>query len=343
MIPLIFLSPAQFQQIDLPLTGLIALLLGYMALSVGWSDSGESVAKHFGYALLIIGFSLSIALVITRFPSALYWLCLVTILAAAINCGYSLYLHYATPEYQPLPEPRLFALGRLNNPVISALSYGFVALLCAHMVMTRDRMLEKIVFAGIAVLIICGIVLTWTRGVWLAMAAALITGILLQYPGNRRKQVFSIVGVAIGILVVLFVSLGQELLIRRSFSFRPEIWAEFISRTLAANPLIGLGLTADSVFHLKSEPEPFKHPHSLFVSTFYYGGLIGVTLYASMLVLAARRVSQWREHPTKVLAGMLLTFGIVATLVDGNEILVKVDYLWLLIWFPIGLILAKET
>ena len=342
MVPLVFLFPEQFRRFDLPLLGLATLFLTYMGLSVSWSESGESVAKHLGFVLLVIGFSLSIAVVMTRFRWALYWLSLVIILAAVINCGYSLYLHYANPEFQPLPEPRLYALGRLSNPVISALSYGFVVVLCAHMVMTRERMIAKIVFAEIALLLIGGIVLTWTRGVWLGLTAALIVGILLQYPGHRKKQLIAIAAVCLGIGVIVLASLGPDILVKRALSFRPEIWAEFIARTLAANPLIGLGLTTDSVFHLASEPEPFKHPHSLFVSTFYYGGFIGLVLYLSMLMLAAIRVVQFEQHPIKVLAGMLLTFGVVATLVDGNEILVKVNHLWLLIWFPIGLLLVRE-
>lgn len=342
MVPLVVLFPEQFRRLDLPLLGIAIVFLSYMGLSVAWSGSGESVAKHLGYVLLVIGFSLSIAVVMTRFRWALYWLSLVIILAAVVNCGYSLYLHYANPEYQPLPEPRLYALGRLSNPVISALSYGFVVILCAHMVMTRERMIAKVVFAEIALLLIGGIVLSWTRGVWLGLTAALIVGILLQYPGHRKKQLIAIAAVCLGIGVVVLASLGPDILIKRALSFRPEIWAEFIARTFTANPLIGLGLTADSVFHLASEPEPFKHPHSLLVSTFYYGGFIGLGLYLSVLMLAAIRVVQFEQHPIKVLAGMLLTFGVVATLVDGNEILVKVNYLWLLIWFPIGLLLVRK-
>jgi len=342
MLPLVFLFPEQFRRFDLPLLGLVILFLTYMGLSVSWSGSGESVAKHLGYVLLVVGFSLSIAVVLTRFRWALYWLSLVIILAAVINCGYSLYLHYANPEYQPLHEPRLFALGRLSNPVISALSYGFVVILCAYMVMTRERMIAKVVFAEIALLFVGGIVLTWTRGVWLALAAALVVGIVLQYPGHRKKQLIAIAVVCLSIVAVVLASLGPDILVKRALSFRPEIWSEFISRTLGANPIIGLGLTADSVFHLSSEPEPFKHPHSLIVSTFYYGGLIGLVLYLSILGLAAVRVLQFEAHPIRVLAAMLLTFGVVATLVDGDEILVKVNYLWLLIWFPVGLLLVRE-
>ncbi|MBO6702615.1 MAG: O-antigen ligase family protein [Pseudomonadales bacterium] len=342
ILPLLFLFPEQFRRLDLPLIGLAALFLAYLGLSVSWSESGESVTKHLGYVLLVLGFSLSVAIVLTRFRWSLYWLCLIIILAAVINCGYSLYLHHMNPEYQPLPEPRLFALGRLSNPVISALSYGFVVILCAYMVMTRERMIAKVVFAEIALLFIGGIVLTWTRAVWPALAAALIIGILLNYPGNRKKQLIAISVVCGGIVLVVLASLGPELLMKRAFSFRPEIWSEFVSRAFASNALIGVGLTSDSVFHLTGEPEPFKHPHSLFVSTFFYGGLIGLILYIALLALAFRRVMLFESHPIKVLAGMLLTFGVVATLVDGNEVLVKVNYVWLLIWFPIGLLMVKE-
>ncbi len=337
---LLALNPIQYLLLDRRITLLAISLLTYLAVSVAWSGTEESIAKHLGYGVLILTFCIAIPVTLTRFRYALYWLLLLTILAAVISCGFTLYLHYTNPDYQPLPEPRLFALGRLNNPVISALSYGFAVMLCAYMVMTRERTIAKIVFAEIALLLIGAIVLTWSRGVWLALGAGLMVGVYLHYPGRRVKPLAIAAGLLALLATVVIAALGWDVLWQRALSFRPEIWSEFIRRTFAENVLIGVGMTTDSSFKL---PElMIKHPHSLFVSTFYYGGLTGLGLYFGLLAACFQRIARLESREIRTLAGMLLTYGVTATFLDGDELLTKVNHLWLLIWLPAGLLLLKS-
>lgn len=341
VLAMIVLHRDVLRELDWPLTSLVGVFLGYLALSAAWSDSGDASGKLLGHGLLVLGFCLSIFIAIKRYRWFAYWLVLLTILAAVISCGYSLYLHYVLDDYQPLPEPRLFAMGRLSNPVVSAFSYGFATILCCYMAMTRQRWVARLVFAEIALLFLGAIVLTGSRGAWPALAVGLSAGMLVQYPGNRKYQLLGIAGSVMLLGTIMLVFLGPELIMKRALSLRPDIWLEFIGRTLAGNPLIGAGMTSDTTF--QHPAQLVDHPHSVYVATFYYGGVIGLLL---LLLLIARSLdSIWRlDNPQhKLLATMVIGFGLTAILLDGNELLTKVNFLWLVFWLPVGLALLRKT
>jgi hypothetical protein len=338
-IPLIAL---QFRTlpIDWTLAGLIALFLGYMTLSVLWSSNNEPVVKTFSEALLVLTFCLAVPVSIERFHWFLNALVVLVILSAVVNSGYSIYLHYALPDYQPLPEPRLYALGRLSNPVIGALSYGFAVVLAAYMFLNETRRLASAGYLAAMVLFIVAIVLTGSRGVYLAMAAAMSIGMLLHYQGNTKLQVTGVAGTLLALSAAAYFFLGPEALFSRALSFRPEIWSEFISRTITSNVWIGTGMTTDSEFQL---PELLiQHPHSVFIATFYYGGLIGLALYLGLVLRAISSLGAMRQNNVRLLGCMLLAFGLTGTLLDGNELIEKVNYLWFLVWLPVGLALARK-
>ena len=334
MIPLIALE-SRTLQIDRLLVGLIALFFAYMTLSVLWSSNNGLIVKTFTEAVLVLSFCLAIPISIQRFHWFLNALVVLVILSAVVNSGYSVYLHYTLPDYQPLPEPRLYALGRLSNPVIGALSYGFAVVLAAYMFLNETRRLASAGYLFAILLFVFAIVLTGSRGAYLALAAALSVGVLLHYPANRKLQVFGVAGTLLALLAAAYFLLGPEALFSRALSFRPEIWSEFVSRTITSNVWIGVGMTTDSEFQL---PELLiQHPHSAFIATFYYGGLIGLALYLGLVLRAIQSLSSMGQNSVRLLGSMLLAFGLTATALDGNELIEKVNYLWFLVWLPVGL------
>ena len=339
MVPLVALQ-GRTLKVNWALVGLAALFLVYMALSVAWSNSDERVTKSLIEAFLVFTFCLSIPLSAARFQWFLNTLALLTILAAVVNCGYSIYLHFALPNFQPLPEPRLYSLGRLSNPVIGAFSYSFAAVLAVYMMLTNERRVAKLAYALVVLFFLWAIVLTGSRGVYLALAAGVSLGVLLRYPGKLKIQMLGVAFTLTTLSLTAYLLLGQELLFKRGFSFRPEIWTEFISRTMTGNIWIGVGMSTDSSLQLCELL--IKHPHSVFVSTFYYGGAIGLAIYLAMIVSSIFALNQNKESNLRLLGAMLLVFGMTATTLDGDEIVTKVDYLWLLVWIPLSLAMARS-
>ena len=318
------------------LTG--ALLL-YLALSATWQsvEATDGFAKHLGYAGLIATFVLGIGLVKRRFHQRTTTFVWLVILAGTTSSIYSLTLHYLLPDYQPLPEPRLYSMGRLSNPVIGAVSYGFVAVLAAYLVLISRRRTQLLLLGVLAVLT-WAIALSGTRTVWLALIISCAVGIYLSIP-ERSKTLIPVMIVII--VSIALATLGLDEFLRRSFSFRPEIWSHFITLTISDLGTLLLGAGSGTPTDWVTSVEVFKHPHSIFVSTFYFGGLIGLLLLLATYFLATKKVIQSKD-PIAPLAAMLVVFGLIIGLLDGDNLLTKIDYLWWVFWLPIALCISLE-
>ena len=314
-------------------------LLEYLALSAFWSDTGgfQVVLQHQGYAALILCFVLGLAMACRRDGQFLPGLAYLVLLAAGVSAAYSIYLHVSLPDYQPLPEPRLYGLGRLSNPVISAASYGVAGVLGCWLLMRQRAGLIRLCLVLVLALLGLAILLSGTRTVWLALAVAVGAGFAL---GRQERGLMWFAGVFGVMGLVGLLSIGWEDVVRRGLSFRPDIWSEFIGRSMAANPLLGVGSGTESYW--ETPVLTFQHPHSVFVSAFFFGGLVGLGLLLLVLVTCARHLRVAETSEVRTLAIMLLGFGVVFSVFDGDNILTKIDYLWWLIWLPIGVCLCLD-
>ncbi len=193
---------------------------------------------------------------------------------------------------------------------------------------------HALVLASVVVLM-TAIVLSGTRVVWLALGFAVGIAAGIQVKRYALPVFFSVIAL-VGLLA-LFIT-GWDELSRRALSFRPEIWQEFLARTLAANIWIGVGSGSDASW--VTEVETFKHAHSIFMSTFYYGGVLGLVLLLGMLACCCQQLRASAASPLRSLAIALLAFGVTLGLFDGDAILTKIDQQWWLVWFPVALALC---
>jgi len=327
----------QITSVSMPVLTLTCIFLAYLSGSAWWSDSGgfPAVLQYLGYALLILAFILGLVLAHNHFASFLPLLLAMTVAAATVSGAYSIYLHLALPEYQPLPEPRLYGLGRLSNPVISATSYGFASLLSVWLILQRQDTWHRLLAAVCILILLTAMALSGSRTAWLALGLAAGTGFAMNYR-DRALPWFALTLVATGLIAVAAV--GLEDLTKRALSFRPEIWSEFVSRTLAANPILGVG--SGSASHWVTPVLAFKHPHSIFVSAFYFGGLTGLLLLVALFAACIRHLFRADASLLKTLASMTLVYGITVGLLDGDNVLTKIDYLWWIMWFPVGMVVT---
>jgi hypothetical protein len=65
--------------------------------------------------------------------------------------------------------------------------------------------------------------------------------------------------------------------------------------------------------------------------------LIGLALHLGLILRAIQSLAGMGQNNVRLLGSMLLAFGLTATLLDGNELIEKVNYLWFLVWLPVGL------
>ena len=153
-------------------------------------------------------------------------------------------------------------------------------------------------------------------------------------------QLFGIIGTVTVLSSAAYILVGAELLLHRALSFRPEIWSEFVSRTIERSIWFGNGMTTESEFQLSGLL--IQHPHSVLVSTFYYGGLTGLVLYIGLIFKVASALNVMENQNVRLLGLMLIAFGQTATFFDGDELISKVNYLWLIIWLPVGLAITPR-
>lgn len=344
-LPFVFVRPDFFSKFNKPLLSLIIIFLFYLCLSSLWSRDVDSLIllKRPGYFFLLITFIFGMAMTCNLYPSFLKWLLVITILSATISSIYSIFLYFLLPDYQPLIEKRLYSLGRLHNPVIAALSYGMAATVCISCLLIHSGRVRVLWIICLAILLLA-ITLTETRSVWAGLMVSIPVAVFLQDSLSSRRKL-AIVGTALGAMFLLAIITWQagfwDEVLHRATSFRPEIWLTTIQNTLSTNVFFGNGIATSSKLIIAGTS--FQHPHSLYIATFFYGGMVGLGLLLLLIGRTFFEVMKIERSPLIILAASSLAFAVVALLFDGNRLLVKVDFLWIVFWFPVSLCLAATS
>jgi O-antigen ligase len=124
----------------------------------------------------------------------------------------------------------------------------------------------------------------------------------------------------------------------RGWSQRLDIWQQSLQMIREA-PLFGHGLTA----LLPRAKDQF--PHDLYLSTWLYGGAVGLALLLASLLLVARGL--WRAAPVGAVAGWerlsLAGMGVctcVVGLTDLSQVVKGPGPLWYIVWLPLAMSIA---
>ncbi len=126
----------------------------------------------------------------------------------------------------------------------------------------------------------------------------------------------------------------------RGTSYRPEIYWQGILEASNA-PFFGHGLTADTRL-IMSDGTRFDHSHSIYLTTLFYGGIVGLLLLIALLGSAIRQGFKQTKKPQQfLLAGMPL-FAAICLATDLNKLILHPKPIWIIFWFPIALVAASE-
>lgn len=317
------------------------LLLIYLAISTLWSEtvSLREVLVSFADALLLLSFLCAIVICNDIYRKFTPLLLSIVILAACVSAVYSIVL-YLSLDYQPLPEDRLYALGRLHNPVVGALSYGIATVLAFCKFLSTTDPYKKQGWLILLGILLSAIYLTGSKGVLIGLTFAAVLSISLQF-GLSRKQMIVFLGVLLGAISVIIITLYLEfaavfdVLFPRAVSFRPEIWLTVIKSTFEHNLLFGFGYLATGSLSINNIE--FMHAHSIYLATFYYGGLVGLMLLIYLITIVFKAVHREPFTDLHMIASSGFLFAITTLIVDGDRLLLKIDYIWLVFWLPIAL------
>ncbi len=322
----------------------VVCFLIYMALSALWSanPSLKSLGLYLAYILLIITFVFSFSLLELRFPRFVELFLLLLLVSASISICYSIHL-FQTLGYETPEDDRMYSMGGVSNPVISALSYGTVFVLSlSFLSQCKDRILGILIVLMMSIILI-GIIYTQTRSVWVGIVAAFFTLIFVSSKSTFKHKLFQCglaILVLLAILTIIWMLGYHESLLERSTSFRPEIWQEVTRRLPQDNLLFGYGIAANPEVHYQHLV--FAHPHSIYLSTVFYGGLVGLALFFALLGRLAFVLVR-NSNADLVLVMPLLVYGLVCLIVDGDKLVRKVNFIWLLVWLPVALAISQEV
>ncbi|MFT5211459.1 MAG: O-antigen ligase [Flavobacterium sp.] len=317
---------------------LIAVFLAYLALSNIWIDQSiRTSALYIGYGLLILCFISSLAVLEQVFDNFFNSFLAILAISACLSVIYSVYFFHAL-DYQPLVESRLYALGGIYNPVVSALSYGAVLILALTHFATSQRLSQRLLY-GVSILILTiGILYTGTRSVWIGLFVS--SFVLLYFLPNitrlEKRRIIIVSQLCLIIILAVMYKFGlHESILQRSTSFRFEIWEAVLSTVWNNNLFFGHGLNALEV--VRYEKFLFEHPHNIYIATLFYGGIFGLTMLVALI--GKLLLSLYRENilPYRIYAISALSFGLTCLLIDGDKLLTKINFIWLLFWLPVAI------
>lgn len=221
-----------------------------------------------------------------------------------------------------------YRLGRVWGEVINPVHFALMintALVFLWLFFIEQRLISRsksaLVFAlaGLCLLVLFCSTVFQARSALLGFALFLGAYILWY----RRMFIIGAVLLA-GLLALLFWSGASELLIRRGFSYRPEIWQDAWLRVWN-HCGIWLGCGSDNYLFLGR----FYHPHSGYMSIFYRSGLPGIALLAAFAVILF-----WRAAKVRSPWGLLAVMGWGGLLTSSNGMFTSPQPLWVYFWVP---------
>ncbi len=323
------------------LVWLVVALLVYLCSSAFWSEpsSGRDIFGILTRGLLVFLFTVALAECQLR-GQVQRWLARALAIVGSVAAAAAIVWFVVEPN----SHGRLFGFGQLDNPVVAALVLGAVIILVLQMLLVEPEQHWRIVAWVSLGVVIAAVYLAGSRNSWISVCCA--AGVLLLAHNTPDRQRF-VAGVA-ALLVIGVVALGAILanevsrawLLPRGDSFRLEIWAYAIEATWTDARWFGFGiLTPDQI---PVDDRLFSHPHSMYVSVFFQGGLIGLALFVYLTVAALKLLIQEYHLPSAKLALGLLAMALSSYLLDGHELVDKVGETWFLYWLAVGLALGIQ-
>jgi O-antigen ligase len=245
---------------------------------------------------------------------------------------------------------RYVGYGRFANANYTASVTGAVALLGLTAALSTPG-------SGLLLMLVCQIpigfllVLTGSRAALLAYLGGVVLSVALINVRNRGVAASAALGRRALLAAVACIALicgalawrgtawiGAE--IGRGDNHRLQIWAANLAR-IGQRPWLGYGSTA---------PDPFAedgtvvgyHAHNLFLAQAFYGGVVGLLLWVSVFVLAARAAfTAWRETGDVLpLVGLWFLFAV--GMVDIGPVVVDIQAIWLYVWVILGIVLSYD-
>lgn len=319
-----------------------ALYLGYLAISLFWSDTTEE-GREFdkGKIFLFLPLSmLGIFLTVKRADIAYTWLVRAFVAGALLSALYILPLHWIE-NYTSKYIPRLEGLGRAENSVMAGYLYS-MALLAVVYAKTFVQMAWKyrlIIGATLILVMLC----TMSRGPLLALGVAV--GVMALQKKQYKLIAAGLLAIIAAAIVMFSTGLREEIpIINRTDTGRTQVWAQSIVQ-IAERPFFGYGVGSKFIYDYvvpSDRVEQASHPHSFYLGTLIQGGIVSLALLLGIMFLVARgSLRLCRETGDGWPLAVFVSFATLG-LYDFGGVYVNLGVVWVAFWFQYALIMARE-
>jgi O-antigen ligase len=329
----------------------VALVLGYFTASVGWSDQGS--VSHLGGqvadVVLLFLFLVAVCWVGKNGRSVMLIAVAITAVAAVVagNAVHDYVLLWNVDELFLRLEGITGTSARLKNAVVAGLAFGWALLIGAIIMFHKGVPAVGGVALALPMLVLAtGMILTQSRAVVAGVLVSVALMAVLTFGATRRIGLVLAAGTGALVLAAAVVALlmaryyPTELVFffDRGASYRLDAWREVLR--MNSERWFGLGILEPSnvtVVAKDGTDMMLDHPHSIFVSAYFYGGLVGLTLVAGLVAQVCWVIITSARSFSRSAIASLGLFGFVVLLVDGNRLTDKIGILWFIFWIPIAL------
>lgn len=352
-LPLVLLLIFNFKSIlvelklNARLYSLLFIFLFYFGFSTLWSDH-ENLTKELQSSLLCFLYVMGVAIISKKEK----WIH--TVLSSAVLCIALFALLFIIKNYliNELPlTSRIYNTGfnnwgSLENPQIFGMFLGSFFVIGIMLARKNIHTLSHQFLFFTSLLILFCAFFTYSRTMWVALFFTLFCYMLINKHYKALLYGFIILFVLTLIVLLIFPEIYDKFIYRSGFSFRPQIWLMTISHIID-KPLFGYG--SNSFFnhlviqtiHGKEMSYTASHPHNLYLSIFYFTGLIGVILYFLVLAETLLKIKKYLNDYLVWLTLSLILFSLAEQIFEISAIVVRPNEYYVILWLPIGILLGR--
>lgn len=330
--------------------GMILLLLLAWVLLTGSVNAGSSHGPAYWLKIdaLILLYVFVVASLV-RHERVFTWLLMAVVVTAAVFAWLTLFYQFGVLdkplEYRALRGSRLSEMGwgglaDLDNAIIAGLYYGVFAVLLTYLfVRLKVRGWQGGLLAVGMLGVLAYVLFTFSRGAWFSTAAGCLV-VLLLFPNIKSR---TLIGIGCALVFLSAYLFWPELQYEQKIGVngRLPIWANWAER-LPEFWLMGAGAGADLVFKLPDSGTSYKHAHSLYLQLWYEYGIVGISLFVLLLLSLLHKGWVCRAQPLARVGLALLVFAMLAMATDVYAIFHRVSPYWVLVWFPVGILLGVQ-
>lgn len=323
--------------------------LTYTLLSSFWSETFSFAVlwRDMRYTAYLLSFILLTVFLFEynrRLPQAIMLFVTVVAIVAAIVSVVTFQDFAMLPA---LTERRLIGVGTIGNSNSSAFIYGFYGVFALYYARRhRDTVFGWFCVCGVLVMFLF-VILSQSNTGFLALS----TACALLFLTDRHSDLIAPRAMLTGLLLLLGSALflawslgltGTE--VDAGFLNRLPIWGHTLQLWLQA-PIFGQGyqqtlaLAPDGTSNAVNS---VNYAHSLFLSALRDGGVVGLALLLLVYFFALRSALKLALQERRGLYLCLFLFGLVCVMADTNQIVTRPRELWVILWLPLGCLVAYE-